>query len=292
METERKGIVLAGGAGTRLYPVTRTVSKQLLPVYDKPMIYYPISVLMLMGIREILVISTPEDLPQFERLLGNGKDFGVDFEFVVQPAPAGLAQALVLGEGFLDGMPSCLILGDNFFHGGMLGERLRRISADPGGATIFGYRVSNPQAYGVVEIGADGEPLSMEEKPAKPRSHFAIPGMYFYDGRAPEWAASLRPSPRGELEITDLNRKYMESGALRVELLGRGTAWLDMGTHDDLLEASNFVQAIQHRQGLQIACLEEIALSQGWITSAQIEARISRMGRTRYAEYLRERLRE
>ncbi len=282
-----KGIILAGGSGTRLFPLTRSVSKQLMPVYDKPMIYYPLSVLMLSGIREILIISTPADLPQFERLFGDGSQLGVQFSYRAQPAPDGLAQAFLIGADFLAGSPACLILGDNLFYGHDLSEALQRTVARREGATIFGYRVADPTAYGVVEFDASGRVLSLEEKPPQPRSDYAIPGLYFYDDKVVDLAGSLRPSARGELEITDLNRLYLEQGTLRVERLGRGTAWLDTGTHDSLLEAANFVQAIQHRQGLKIACIEEIAYEQGWIDAAGLTRLIQQLGKTTYADYLR-----
>ena len=282
-----KGIILAGGSGTRLYPLTRSVSKQLMPVYDKPMIYYPLSVLMLAGIRDILIISTPADLPQFQRLFGDGKQLGINLEYREQPSPDGLAQAFLIGADFLAGAPACLILGDNLFYGHDMAEALLRSVRREHGATIFGYRVADPTAYGVVEFDPGGHVLSLEEKPADPRSDYAVPGLYFYDSRVVEMARRLKPSPRGELEITDLNRLYLEEGSLLVERLGRGTAWLDTGTHDSLLEAANFVQAIQHRQGLKIACIEEIAYEQGWIDAAGLAALIKALGKTAYADYLR-----
>ena len=282
-----KGIILAGGSGTRLFPLTRTVSKQLMPVYDKPMIYYPLSVLMLSGIREILIISTPTDLPQFERLFGDGSQYGLSIEYKVQPSPDGLAQAFLIGAEFLAGSPACLILGDNLFYGHDLSEALQRTCTRTHGATIFGYRVADPTAYGVVEFDAGGHAISLEEKPAVPKSDYAVPGLYFYDQDVTELARSLRPSPRGELEITDLNRLYLERGTLHVERLGRGTAWLDTGTHDSLLQAANFVQAIQARQGLKIACIEEIAYEQGWIDDAGLAELIRKLGKTEYAHYLR-----
>jgi len=283
----RKGIVLAGGSGTRLYPLTVAVSKQLMPVYDKPMVYYPISALMLSGIREVLVISTPQDLPLFERLLGTGEQFGLSFSYASQASPDGLAQALLIAEEFLDGAPSALVLGDNLFYGHDLASSLQAASARHTGATIFGYFVSDPSAYGVVEFAVDGRVLSLEEKPRQPKSNYAVPGIYYYDGKAPELARQLKPSIRGELEITDLNRLYLESGYLHVELLGRGTAWLDTGTHQSLLEAGEFVQIIENRQGLKIACLEEIAFRQGWLGAAELESQISRLGKSTYGTYLR-----
>ncbi|WP_142525361.1 glucose-1-phosphate thymidylyltransferase RfbA [Methylacidimicrobium cyclopophantes] len=284
---ERRGIVLAGGLGTRLYPATLSVSKQLLTVYDKPMIHYALSVLLLADIREILVISTPSDRPLFERLLGDGSAFGLRLFYAEQPRPEGLAQAFVIGETFLDGRPSCLVLGDNLLYGHSLSGTLGRISARRQGATIFAYRVSDPSAYGVVEFDANGRVLSLEEKPKRPRSAYAVPGLYFYDGRAPEFARELVPSARGELEITDLNRRYLAEGTLRVEVLSRGIAWLDTGTHDALADASAFVRAIEHRQGLKIACLEEIAWSKGWIDREAVLAQARRMGSSAYGEYLR-----
>jgi len=283
----RKGIILAGGSGTRLYPLTIAVSKQLMPVYDKPMIYYPLSVLMLAGIREILVISTPQDLPLFRRLLGDGSQVGLRLEYAEQPAPEGLAQAFLIGAGFIGDSPSALILGDNLFYGHDLSRSLERATARSDGATIFGYHVRDPQAYGVVELAPDGRVLSLEEKPSRPRSNFAIPGVYFYDRDVVSFARTLKPSRRGELEITDLNRVYLEAGRLHVEILGRGTAWLDTGTHGSLLDAAHFVHVIEHRQGLKIACLEEIAWHHGWIDRSRLEANIARLGKSSYAEYLR-----
>ncbi len=282
-----RGILLAGGSGTRLYPLTRSVSKQLMPVYDKPMIYYPLSVLMLAGIREVLLISTPGDLPQFERLFGDGRQLGLSISYQAQPSPDGLAQAFLLGAEFLAGAPACLILGDNLFYGHDLALALRRTVCRTQGATIFGYRVANPSAYGVVEFDAAGRPVSLEEKPAVPKSDFVVPGLYFYDAEVVEHARALQPSVRGELEITDLNRRYLAAGSLYLEKLGRGTAWLDTGTHDSLLEAANFVQAMQHRQGLKIACIEEIAYEQGWIDDVGLARLIDGLGKTDYAHYLR-----
>jgi glucose-1-phosphate thymidylyltransferase len=284
---KRKGIILAGGSGTRLYPLTIAVSKQLMPVYDKPMVYYPLSALMLAGIREVLVISTPQDLPLFQRLLGDGSDLGMKLDYAKQPNPEGLAQAFIIGEKFLGGDPSTLILGDNLFYGHDLAKSFAAAHSRPSGATIFGYQVANPSAYGVVEFAPDGRVLSLEEKPEKPRSNFAIPGIYFYDGDASARARRLRPSKRGELEITDLNRLYLDAGLLHAEILGRGTAWLDTGTHDSLLEAAQFVHVIENRQGLKIACLEEIAWRQGWIDQTRLEANIAKLGKSSYAQYLR-----
>ena len=285
----RRGIILAGGSGTRLYPLTVAVSKQLMPVYDKPMIYYPLSVLMLAGIREVLVISTPQDLPLFRRLLGDGSNLGLKLSYAEQPSPDGLAQAFHIAAdvGFLQGQPAALVLGDNLFYGHDLVKSLEAASARTSGATIFGYHVADPTSYGVVEFAADGRVLSLEEKPVQPKSNYAIPGIYFYDTQVVALARSLKPSKRGELEITDLNRLYLESNQLHVELLGRGTAWLDTGTHDSLLEAAQFVHVIENRQGLKIACLEEIAWRKGWIDRAGLDANIARLGKSAYGAYLR-----
>ena len=286
---DRKGIVLAGGTGSRLFPLTISVSKQLMPVYDKPMIYYPLSVLMLAEIREILVISTPGDLPLFKRLLGDGSWFGVKIEYAVQESPDGLAQAFTIAGdvGFLSSDPVALVLGDNLFYGANMVDSLKQASAREAGATIFGYQVNSPQEYGVVEFSDDGSVISIEEKPSEPKSDYAVPGLYFYDSNVLDYAKTLRPSARGELEITDLNRVYLDNNSLSVELLGRGTAWLDTGSHAALLQAGQFVEVIEQRQGLKIACLEEIAWSKGWITQSTLEARVERLGKSSYAEYLR-----
>ena len=285
----RKGIILAGGSGTRLYPLTIAVSKQLMPVYDKPMIYYPLSVLMFAGIREILIISTPTDLPLFEKLLGDGANLGLKFSYAAQARPEGLAQAFhIAGDtGFLKNEPAALVLGDNLFYGHDLVKSLERASDRDTGATIFGYHVADPTSYGVVEFAADGRVLSLEEKPAQPKSNYAIPGIYFYDGDVVRLSRSLQPSQRGELEITDLNRLYLDARKLHVELLGRGTAWLDTGTHDSLLDAAQFVHVIENRQGLKIACVEEIAWRKGWIDRAGLEANITKLGKSSYGAYLR-----
>ena len=283
---QRKGIILAGGSGTRLYPLTQSISKQLLPVYDKPMIYYPLSVLMLAGIREVLIINTPHEQALFRRLLGDGSQWGMRIEYAVQPSPDGLAQAFLIGREFLAGAPSCLVLGDNIFHGTGLTELLSRADARAHGATVFGYWVRDPERYGVAEFDAAGKVVGLEEKPVTPKSHYAVTGLYFYDGRAPEFAASLVPSPRGELEITDLNRCYLAEGALQLEQLGRGYAWLDTGTHRSLLEASNFIETIEARQGLRVCCPEEIAWGNGWIDDSQLLALAAPLAKNGYGEYL------
>ena len=283
----RKGIVLAGGTGSRLHPLTMAVSKQLMPVYDKPMIYYPISVLMLAGIREILIISTPQDLPNFRKLLGDGSRFGVSFEYAEQPSPDGLAQAFLIGAEFLAESPATLVLGDNLFYGHDFTDILSAADQNIDGATVFGYEVAEPSAYGVVEFDATGKAISLEEKPADPKSNYAVPGLYFYSADVVEKARALKPSARGELEITDLNRVYLEEGRLQVQKLGRGTAWLDTGTHESLLEAADFVRAIQNRQGLRIACLEEIGLQMGFLDEAAFERALKPLGKSTYGTYLR-----
>ncbi|MFC3071430.1 glucose-1-phosphate thymidylyltransferase RfbA [Phenylobacterium soli] len=284
----RRGIILAGGAGTRLHPLTLAVSKQLLPVYDKPMIYYPLSVLLLAGVREILIITTPEDQPQFKRLLGDGSQIGVRFEYVVQPTPGGLAEAYLLGEDFVGGEPSVMILGDNIFFGQNFGQMLARASARTEGATVFGYPVHDPERYGVVELSPEGKALSIVEKPARPKSNYAVTGLYFYDGRASELAKTLTRSDRGELEITALNQLYLEAGELHVELLGRGFAWEDAGTHDSLIQAGELIRTFEQRQGLRIGCIEEIAFRQGWIDAAQLKAIADTQAKSEYGRYLRE----
>lgn len=282
----RKGIILAGGSGTRLYPITQGISKQLLPVYDKPMIYYPLSVLMLAGIREVLIINTPHEQALFKNLLGDGSQWGMHFEYVAQPSPDGLAQAFILGRDFLDGAPSCLVLGDNIFHGPGLTKMLKAADAQESGATVFGYWVQDPQRYGVAEFDGDGKVIGLEEKPANPRSNYAVTGLYFYDGRAPEFAAQLQPSARGELEITDLNRRYLEEGSLQLQHLGRGYAWLDTGTPRSLLEAANYIETIEARQGLRVACPEEIAFMHGWITTEQLLELAKPLAKNGYGRYL------
>ncbi len=287
-----KGIILAGGSGTRLHPVTQTVSKQLLPVYDKPMIYYPLSALMLAGIREILVISTPRDTPLFNALLGDGSDWGLNFQYAAQPSPDGLAQAFLIGKSFIGEDSCCLVLGDNIFYGHEFANDLRQAASRTSGATVFAYPVNDPQRYGVVEFDERRRAVSIEEKPQKPKSRYAVTGIYFYDNQVIGVAEGLKPSPRGELEITDVNRWYLERGQLHCEVMGRGMAWLDTGTHDSLLDASNFIFTLEHRQGLKVACPEEIAYRLGYITAANLEALATRIGKSSYADYLRQLLKE
>ena len=286
--TTRRGILLVGGSGTRLHPATKVMSKQLMPVYDKPMVYYPLSTIMLAGIRDILVISTPHDLPLYRRLLGDGSDWGLRFEYAEQPEPKGIAQALIIGESFLAGEPACLILGDNIFYGDGMAQAMQAISANETGATVFAYHVRDPERYGVVVLDANGRPTDIEEKPKQPRSHFAVTGLYFYDGEAAEIARNLKPSPRGELEITDVNREYLRRGTLSVEVLGRGTAWLDTGTHDSLLEAATFVSVLEARQGLKVACPEEIAWRMGHINADQLRRLAEPLKNSGYGKYLLE----
>ncbi len=288
----RRGIVLAGGSGTRLYPITMAVSKQLLPVYDKPMIYYPLTTLMLAQVRDVLLITTPHEQALFQKLLGDGSQWGMSLQYAVQPSPDGLAQAFIIGRDFVADQPSCLVLGDNIFYGQDLSAALQRTNARTDGATIFGYRVSDPSAYGVVEFDATGRAIGIEEKPTSPRSNYAVTGLYFYDRRVCDIAASITPSPRGELEITDVNRAYLELGALSVEMLGRGTAWLDTGSHESLLQAGQFIETIEQRQGLKVACPEEIAWRLGWIDDAQVERLAAPLLKTGYGQYLRAMLTE
>lgn len=284
--SKHKGIVLAGGSGTRLYPITKSTSKQLLPVYDKPMIYYPLATLMLAGIRDVLIINTPHEQEQFQRLLGDGSQWGLNIQYAMQPSPDGLAQAFLIGRDFVGSDPSCLVLGDNIFYGHGLTENLARASARDRGATVFGYWVRDPERYGVAEFDVAGKVVGLEEKPIKPKSHYAVTGLYFYDNRVCDYAADLKPSRRGELEITDLNRCYLDDGSLHLEQMGRGFAWLDTGTHDSLMEAGNFIQTIENRQGLKVCCPEEIAYTNGWIDAEQLVRLAEPLAKTEYGSYL------